>query len=109
VLRPILACCWIEATNTIPPMEFDRLADAQLPKGTLSDEVARLLERKRAGQELDIEPQIKVINDFLEQQLKHFDEVVELIEQRGTTREMFDDIFRATLSEVWGESYRFHR
>ena len=30
VLRPILACKWIENSNTMPPMEFEKLLEFQV-------------------------------------------------------------------------------
>ena len=49
---------------------------------------------------MDIEPQIKVINDFLEERIEHFNVTVESFEQRRTPREVFDQVFRETLRQL---------
>jgi Predicted nucleotidyltransferase len=43
VLRPILACKWIEAENTIPPVKFDILLKTLLDDGPLMKEIDTLL------------------------------------------------------------------
>lgn len=52
VLRPVLACEWIERYGDMPPMAFDALADRLLPRdGELWRAVQQLLARKKAGDE----------------------------------------------------------
>ena len=58
VLRPILACQWIERTDTMPPTEFQQLFDSQIEAGELRSEIDKLLARKRSGDELKEEPKI---------------------------------------------------
>lgn len=103
VLRPILACRWIELKKTMPPMEFEVLVNEVLPKGPLMDEVKGLLVRKRAGEELDSGPQITVINEFLEDQIRYYNEYPELATIRGQLlgKNAYDEIFRGTLKEIW--------
>ena len=48
VIRPILACRWIESRNNMAPMEIDAL-----------------IAKKRMGSELSLGPPIKTLNDFL--------------------------------------------
>ena len=49
VLRPLLACAWIDERGTPPPMEFEALLDAMLPSGDPRPQILDLLARKRAG------------------------------------------------------------
>lgn len=68
VLRPILACEWIIAKGTPPPMLFSELSEAMLPKeldGTVSD----LLRRKTEASELGTGKRIDVLNGYIERQL----------------------------------------
>ncbi len=103
VLRPILACMWIEEHHTVPPMEFKVLLNALLPEGGLKGEIQNLLRRKRAGEEFSIEPRIAVINDFIHRQLEHFQTILEGEEGIMPVDEKeFDDLFRKALKEVWG-------
>ncbi|MDR1614299.1 MAG: nucleotidyltransferase domain-containing protein [Campylobacteraceae bacterium] len=71
VLRPILACMWIENAKETPPMEFEKLL-VQITDEKLLEKIAGLLVRKRSGKELGVEPKIEIINDFVEEKLKYF-------------------------------------
>lgn len=58
---------WIEKHILMPPMEFEKLFRAQKLNPELVSKVQQLLERKRSGEESDMEDRIKTINDFLEE------------------------------------------
>ena len=81
VLRPILACMWIEKHKESPPMEFETLL-TQIQDKALLDKVNELLIRKKTGIELGIESKITLINDFIERKLKHFEETVNTFDPR---------------------------
>jgi predicted nucleotidyltransferase len=72
VLRPIMACMWIENYNETPPMEFDTLL-TQIKDKALLDQINVLLTKKRSGIEMGLEPRIEIINDFIENTLQHFE------------------------------------
>lgn len=101
VLRPVLACRWIGAHGTMPPMEFADLMADQLPSA-LRPVVDDLLRRKRAGDELDRGPRIPEINDFLQEQLPRLREALPAI-ARGMKPEweVLDRVFRDSLRETW--------
>ncbi|MBU7314322.1 nucleotidyltransferase domain-containing protein [Paenibacillus oleatilyticus] len=103
VLRPVLACEWIERFNAMPPMEFDVLVDRLVPEGSELKKVIRgLVERKMAGDEMDYEPRINPINEFLEQKMNHFERTaVHLKSAEGGQDHELDGLFRAVLGEVW--------
>lgn len=69
VLRPVLACQWIERGLGMPPMEFMSLVDRLLPAGSLRAEISALRQRKMAGGESGTIAQIPEIQDFLETEL----------------------------------------
>jgi len=104
VLRPLLACRWIEQTNTMPPMEFDRLVEAQVTDAALRAEIETLLTRKRAGDELTLEPQNPVIFRFLSEEVARMREYVKTLESslRSPDTGKLNGLFRETLEEVWG-------
>ena len=102
VLRPILACKWIESNGTMAPMEFQKLVDTQIENQDLRIEIENLLERKKSGEELDIEPRIQIINDFFESQIEHFNKVVKSYDKETNPEtEKLNTLFRDTLTEVW--------
>jgi len=76
VLRPLLACYWIEKFATAPPMEFDKLRAAVLTDPNLNSVLDGLLARKRSGVELGLEPQIPEINEFVETSIARFRDAV---------------------------------
>ncbi len=102
VLRPILACKWIEKYNMAPPISFQELLADILSEGELKDQIELLLKRKLIGEELDLEARIGVINDFLESEMDRITEVLKLLktETKDPTK-LLDELFRSTLQEVW--------
>ena len=102
VLRPVLACRWIEAHGSMPPMEFAALVADQLP-AMLAPLVSGLLERKRAGDELSAGPRMPELSDFLEAEMGRL-RADALVDGSPATpdMELLDALFRTTLHEVWG-------
>lgn len=72
VLRPVLACQWIEKYNENPPVEFDTLKSL-IDDAALLSSVNDLIERKRSGVELGLEPKIHIINEFIDEKLAYFE------------------------------------
>ena len=102
VLRPILACKWIEQTNTMAPMEFHDLVKTQISDKKLKNEIEKLLTRKQNGEELDKEPKIQILNDFLEKEIAYFKNQVKQYDQElKPDTEKLNNLFRTTLNEVW--------
>ena len=103
VLRPILACMWIEERNSMPPIEFDVLvAELLANSDELRDGINKLLVRKKAGDELDYEPKLQGIHDFIEEKIAYFERVAG--EQTNTNNSQdnhLDELFREALKEVW--------
>ncbi|ETT72054.1 nucleotidyltransferase [Paenibacillus sp. FSL R7-277] len=105
VLRPVLACEWIHRYGEMPPMAFDVLVDRLIPQdGELWQVVQHLLARKKSGEELDLEPRLSVINEYLEEQLQGLEKTAAAYLSAKTDnrdREL-DALFREALQEVWG-------
>lgn len=70
VLRPLLAIKWIEERAEVVPMEFGVMVDALLPDSNLRSEIRNLIERKKQGDELNREPKIPVISEFIENEIQ---------------------------------------
>jgi predicted nucleotidyltransferase len=73
VLRPVLACLWVEDKLEPPPVEFEILA-RQISDRELAGAIGALLQRKKSGMELGLEPRIDAVNDFVETKINHFEE-----------------------------------
>jgi len=104
VLRPVLAARWIEKYNEFPPLEFPKLLNDILPEGEIKKEIQTLLKRKINGEELDFEPKIEVINEFLNEEISRLREYTNTlqIELPDFTPDL-DLLFKNTLDEVWNE------
>ena len=105
VLRPILACDWIRQTNSMAPMEFSKLLDSQVADQNVKTEIQNLLTRKMTGEELYEEPKIQILNDFLEQKIKFYNDYVKSmgqIAQPDTAR--LDELFKQTIYEAWDKN-----
>lgn len=103
VLRPILACEWIERYQSMPPIQFDLLVERLVPSDSeLKVVIEQLLERKKAGDELDYEPRINPINEYLEQHIAYFENAASAVPtSEGWRDEELDELFRSALQEVY--------
>lgn len=102
VVRPILACKWIEAGYGVVPMEFELLIQRLIKDDELKDAIYELLRRKKEGQELDSESRIPVISEFIEIELNRLsgNKIINS-NNDNTATERLDEIFRWVLREVW--------
>ena len=102
VLRPILACLWIEKHGTMPPTEFSKLvSDARLSV-TLNAAIDELLVRKMSGDELSTAPKVPMLNEFIEQMLDHYSLLSGKKPTPVADYDALDLLFREMLQIVWG-------
>ena len=100
VLRPVLACIWIERERGAVPMEFERLLEDIIPTSPLKSVILELLTRKRSGLELGEGPRIPVIHQFLDAELNRLSQAQPVAQPVSTVEDALDDLFRATMAEV---------
>ncbi|MFD2444245.1 nucleotidyltransferase domain-containing protein [Bacillus sp. CGMCC 1.16607] len=102
VLRPILAAKWIEKYESIPPIEFHKLLENIITDDILKESIQNLLSRKMAGEELELEPKIVEINEYLNNEIEHLELYAKnLTININNPTELLNQLFRATLEEVW--------
>jgi len=99
VLRPLLAINWIEKELDVVPMEFGVLVERCVKSPELKGAIENLLERKKRGQELDREPRIKIISDFVESELERFETKMSESTPKPNT-EKLNKLFRIALNEA---------
>lgn len=75
VLRPVLACAWIERGLGVVPMAFDDLVAGVVRDVELKESITKLTELKRSGAEMDNGVRIPVIHSFLESEIARLGEV----------------------------------
>ena len=71
VLRPLLACKWIELKKCPPPVLFQELVDKALEED-MKPVVSDLLRKKVQMSEADRAPRIDALDDYIENNLEHF-------------------------------------
>lgn len=76
VLRPLLACRWIEAKKCPPPVLFQKLADEVLDE-EMKPAVAKLLAKKVQMAEKDTAPRITELDDYIVANLAKFKELAD--------------------------------
>lgn len=90
VLRPLLACLWLERGLGRPPVAFAELLDVLVPPGPLRLAILALLARKTAGDELGLGPAIPVLDAFLKAELARLGAGLNLPPPPGVTVECLD-------------------
>ena len=69
VLRPVLACLWIERGLGAAPMEFAKLVEGVVDDPRLLSSIETLLDRKMKGAELSSGPRDEYLSGFIESEL----------------------------------------
>jgi uncharacterized protein len=103
ILRPILACLWIEKKLGPVPVEFEVLVNRLVKNNKLTQEIDKLLDKKKKGEELSWGPQIPVINDFIFNQLNRLETLKLEYGKQKTNNELLNKLFRESLKAVWDE------
>lgn len=94
VLRPILACKWIEEKKCPPLVLFDELINTVL-EDDMKAAVVELLAKKIRMSEADKAPVIPVINQYIEEKLTYYKALVEgMSDDRNPEWEPLEEIFR---------------
>lgn len=104
VLRPILACKWIEKYNSVPPILFQDLVEELISQGDLKTAIFHLLERKISGDELNLEKRIDILNQYIEKEFEHIETLLKTMKHDlKDPTERLDELFRTTLFEIWNK------
>lgn len=94
VLRPILACKWIEEKKCPPPVLFEELFHTVLENDRKAA-VADLLAKKVQMSEGDKAPKIEAINHYIEEKLTYYKALVEAMDDdRNPDWEPLENEFR---------------
>ncbi len=97
-LRPILAIRWIEMGIGPVPMEFDKLVTRCIESPELKQAIADLIERKRSGQELDQQPKIPVISEYIDSELAALRAASPPKQEPNPNIESLNELFRESLA-----------
>lgn len=99
VLRPLLSIMWLEKFQAAAPIEFHRLRELLTEFPKVNEEIELLLERKKQSMEKELAPAIRVLNQFIESMLEHYEEhkPVEVCTNQGI--EQLNRLFHKCLKE----------
>jgi predicted nucleotidyltransferase len=103
VLRPVLACIWIERGCGVVPIEFRILVERVLDEPDVRAAVGDLIRRKKAGDELERGPHIPPISRFLQRELDRLSSLPGPPPLR-TSPLALDQVFRQSLIDIYGAS-----
>lgn len=103
VLRPLLACIWIEKNWGVVPTEFEILFDRIVTASPLRESIQNLLPDKKRGEELRVGPSIPVISDFINSRLERLSTKDS---QPSMTKnpDVLDKLFVEVLIETYGQN-----
>ncbi|NKI70888.1 nucleotidyltransferase [Collimonas pratensis] len=97
VLRPLLACIWIEQQRGAVPMRFQDLVDAIVGDLALKNAIAELLVVKRRAKESEHAPAMPLINQFIERELQRFSHDAPPLQPQQQDFSVLDRLLRDTV------------
>ena len=93
VLRPILACKWILAEGTPPPMLFKTLMDKYLDE-SIKPDVEKLLELKMTMPEIGEGKRFEKVNEYLDRTIEEVEQIIAELPDKDTQGwEKLNEIF----------------
>jgi predicted nucleotidyltransferase len=106
VLRPLLACRWLERELGVVPTAFDTLVDATLDDDPLKDgplvtSIRELVASKREGVELGEGPRLPTISAFIEGELTRQQARTPTRPPPTAGTDAADALFREALDAIW--------
>lgn len=96
-LRPLLCCKWILKKNEFPPMEFQKLLVLIEDKSILAI-IDELLRRKMAGGEMDAEPRIELLDQYISELFMSIKNIREMRRIPPPETAKLDEIFRNVIT-----------
>lgn len=103
VVKPLLACSWIERYHFIPPNELQNLMNAVLTPSPLRSEIEGLLANKLKKVEEVKTEELIATQEYVAERMVQLSEYVKALEEdRENYTEALDHLFQTTLDRVWG-------
>jgi len=99
VLRPLLACRWIEKYNTAAPIEFEKLLHLLGNQKELLREIDILLAKKRDAPEMGLSDPVPILNEFIEIELVRLEALNPQNSGKCEQKSVLNNLFKDTLHE----------
>ncbi|PKG22352.1 nucleotidyltransferase domain-containing protein [Niallia nealsonii] len=105
IMRPLLACQWIEQKQTFPPNHFFSLVNELVDDVALKKEITDLITAKINGSSIYQKENIQRINGFIQQRLAGIEQAASFIssglEDEKELTLSLDNLFRDMLHTNW--------
>ncbi|NJL89222.1 MAG: nucleotidyltransferase domain-containing protein [Coleofasciculaceae cyanobacterium SM2_1_6] len=100
VMRPILCCRWIQTIEGQPPLQIQELINAIEMPIEAKSAIENLIERKRAGYELDSVGRILALDQYISETLPQIKDLLsELPKPEYVPFELLNSLFQKALEE----------
>ncbi|CAG1020199.1 hypothetical protein DOJK_00167 [Patescibacteria group bacterium] len=100
VLRPLLACRWIERDLGAVPVEFSKLLEATDIPVEIQEIIHQLLQTKMQGGELNQGKRIPALNEFIEAELNRFKSFQANWKKTKTDMNALNQVFQLALQNA---------
>ncbi|WP_147532798.1 nucleotidyltransferase domain-containing protein [Bacillus marasmi] len=102
VIRPILACLWIEKHKCYPPLDFQELVQGTLASCAIKESILSLIQQKRAGVESGTTIQFTELHHYMQLEIERISNYAKsLAEEHVNLIPQLDVVFRELLQYVW--------
>lgn len=101
VLRPVLACLWIERELGVVPMAFDDLIAGVVKDDALRGRIADLVELKKSGDEMSNGSRIPAIHAFIEREIARLEVIVANANKIPASPESLNNMNRFFRDHLW--------
>lgn len=103
VIRPIMACMWVERYNSIPPMNLQAMMERLEIDNSIKNMINELVIYKTDCTEADTIKAPTELMEHLKQKLEYYNDYVKTIKNEKTRDEgLLNEFFRKTLREYCG-------
>lgn len=99
IIRPLLACMWIETNGTMAPMEIDKTVPLLVSNGPWH-EVATLIDKKKTGQELGVGIPNMILNQWIENRLEYYTKYAKSLKNTEISVEPLNQYLRRTVYKL---------
>ena len=103
MIRPLLACRWIQVKNTFPPIEIDKTMELLKYSSNVAEvfDIPGIVTKKQSGAEWGMDKPNLNLNDWIMQSLRHFTTYVKTLEHSKKDTVALDKYLFKWMKEAW--------
>ncbi|WP_209124833.1 nucleotidyltransferase domain-containing protein [Alkalihalobacillus sp. BA299] len=105
VVKPLLACKWIEKNHSMSPNEIQVLLDGTVKDSRLYSEIEKLVSDKQNRiQQVGIH-HVDGLLQYIFEEIERLSEYVKTVENRKDLYDQIDTYFLSVLKQIWGNKW----